>query len=77
MSSSLEFVDFGISTSPEVAAAFGVTAPAVVLFKQFDEGRLDYSGTIKAENLVSYILANGIPEITKVNSEVQGGEGRG
>ncbi len=40
--SSFDDLEFGISSSAEVAAALGAKVPSVVVFKTFDEGRADF-----------------------------------
>lgn len=52
---------FGITTSSDVASELGVKAPAVVLFKNFDEGRNEFSGSFNEEELSAFVSSNSLP----------------
>ncbi|KAG2013608.1 disulfide isomerase [Coprinopsis cinerea AmutBmut pab1-1] len=66
---------FGIVTDQDVAAAAGVTPPAIVVYRSFDEPRTEYpypvSGTNKKE-LEDWIAELAIPIIDEVNGETYG-----
>jgi len=62
-------IAFGISTSAAVAAKLGVTPPAVVLFKDFDEGRDDFTGAINEEALATFVSANSLPIVVPFNQK--------
>lgn len=59
---------FGISTDDSAAAA-GVTAPAVVLYKSFDEGRNDYTGVIDAETLSEFAKEHAVPLLDEISPD--------
>lgn len=58
---------FGIST--DSAATAGVTAPAVVLYKSFDEGRNDYTGVIDAETLSEFAKEHAVPLLDEISPD--------
>jgi len=64
---------FGLSTDEAAIEAAGVTPPAIVLYKIFDEGRNDFpSGGIKdttAANLAKFIEDNSIPLLDEISGE--------
>ncbi len=64
-------VAFGISSSAEVLADYGVVAPAVVLFKNFDEGRNDFTGKFDADEILNFVSANSLPLVVAFTQEVR------
>jgi len=62
-------VPFAHTTSADVAAALEVTAPAVVLFKQFDEGRVNYEGELEEGALSKFVASNELPVVVKFSPD--------
>ncbi|KAG9031219.1 protein disulfide-isomerase precursor [Tulasnella sp. JGI-2019a] len=64
---------FGLSTDPAVAAAAGVVPPAIVLYKKFDEGRVDFPAAgIKDTSdavLTKFVVGNAMPLMDEVSGE--------
>lgn len=60
---------FGITTDSAVAAEFKVTGSKIVLFKKFDEGRVDYDGAFKAEDINAFAAANQLPLVIEFSDE--------
>ena len=63
---------FGLSTDPEVAAAAGVTPPAIVVFRSFDEPQTEYPYPIasaKVHDIESWIGDLSIPILDEVGAE--------
>lgn len=64
---------FGMVTDAEVAKAAGVTPPALVVYKKFDDGRVDYpSATVSSvtdAKLVSWLKENSVPLLDEVSGE--------
>lgn len=61
---------FGLTTDPEAVAAAGIQTPAVVMYKQFDEGRNDLTGDLTAASVTAFIKEHATPlfdEITPDN----------
>lgn len=58
---------FGIST--DSAAAAGVKAPTVVLYKKFDEGRNDIAGDVEPEGLTDFIREHAVPVLDEISPE--------
>merc|ERR1711939_78023 len=58
---------FGIST--DSAAAAGVKAPTVVLYKKFDEGRNDIAGDVEPEGLTDFIREHAVPALDEISPE--------
>lgn len=40
-------------------------------WSQFDEGRADYDGEAKADDIIKFIKANQLPLVTEFNDEVR------
>lgn len=62
---------FGLTTDKDVIEAAGVTPPAVVLYKKFDEGRADYKEK-DLDNLGTFIKINSVPLIDEISGENYG-----
>ncbi|KAG8865352.1 protein disulfide-isomerase precursor [Tulasnella sp. 330] len=64
---------FGLSTDAAAATAAGVTPPAIVLYKKFDEGRVDFPATgIKDATdavLTKFVVGNAMPLMDEVSGE--------
>jgi len=71
-------IPFAISSSPAVATELGVTAPAIVLFKQFDELRNDFTGPFDEADIAAFVSANALPLVVpfsqKTSSKIFGGK---
>ena len=52
---------FILSTSAEALAAHKVSEPALVIFKKFDDLKVQYSGNFRAKRIVEFIKANRMP----------------
>uniref|UniRef100_A0A3B4AT17 protein disulfide-isomerase n=1 Tax=Periophthalmus magnuspinnatus TaxID=409849 RepID=A0A3B4AT17_9GOBI len=67
-------VEFAKTSSPEVFNKYEVTADSVVLFKKFDEGRVDFplteEGKLDKQNLTSFIQENSLELIIHFTPEV-------
>ena len=61
---------FGITNSVEVAEGMEASLGAIVVFKQFDEGRVDYDGEFNVEDITEFILSEQLPLITVFSDEV-------
>ncbi|CAG8686958.1 14269_t:CDS:2, partial [Acaulospora colombiana] len=60
---------FGQTAQDEAAAKAEVTAPAVVLYKKFDELKDVLEGTFDEEKLVEFIKTNSIPLLDEIGPE--------
>ncbi|RPD67169.1 disulfide isomerase [Lentinus tigrinus ALCF2SS1-7] len=63
---------FGLSTDPEVAAAAGVTPPAIVVFRSFDEPQTEYPYPIasaQVKDIETWIGDLSIPIIDEVGAD--------
>ncbi|XP_037114779.1 protein disulfide-isomerase A2 [Syngnathus acus] len=65
--------EFGITTSPEVFQKYELKSETVVLFKKFDDGRVDYTlsddGKLDKSNLTSFIQENSLEFIIPFTKE--------
>ncbi|XP_049576423.1 protein disulfide-isomerase A2 [Syngnathus scovelli] len=65
--------EFGITTSPEVFQKYEVKSETVVLFKKFDDERVDYAlsddGKLDKSNLTSFIQENSLELIIPFTKE--------
>ncbi len=64
---------FGEVNDAALAKAEGVSAPAIVLYKQFDEGKNIYDGKWSAEDIESFIKTSSIPLVGEVGPETYAG----
>jgi protein disulfide-isomerase A1 len=64
-----ENVPFGVVEDATVAAEFGVSAPAVILFKNFDDGKTVYSGEYDVESIQEFIQGNSVPLVSTFTQE--------
>jgi protein disulfide-isomerase A1 len=62
-------VAFGIATDSAVAKAYDVEAPAIVLIKKFDEGRVDFDGKFDADEIETFVSANQLPLVIPFTQE--------
>nr|XP_023660001.1 protein disulfide-isomerase-like [Paramormyrops kingsleyae] len=64
-------VTFGITTLPEVFKKYSVANTAVVLFKQFDEGRVEFEISKKLEKneLTTFIMNNSLELVIEFSEE--------
>ncbi|KAG9127934.1 protein disulfide-isomerase precursor [Ceratobasidium sp. 392] len=64
---------FGSTTDAEAIKAAGVTPPALVVYKSFDEGRVDLPAaevkSASSESLVAFIKENAVPLLDEVSGE--------
>jgi len=60
---------FGSSTDAELAEAEGVKAPALVLYKSFDEGKVVFSEKFDAEAIEKFAKTSSTPLIGEVGPE--------
>lgn len=64
---------FGAVTDAAVATAEGVTAPAIVLYKKFDEGKDIMAEKFDAENIEQFVKTSSIPTVGEVGPETYAG----
>lgn len=60
---------YAITTSADVAAEYGVEAPKIVLFKTFDEPRVDYDGEFAADDINKFATGNSMPLVMEFTDE--------
>jgi len=63
---------FGYTADPEAAKAAGVTPPALLLYRNFDESPITYSGAaadVSSEQIAEFIKENSIPLIDEVGAD--------
>lgn len=60
---------FGYSTDAELAEAEGVQAPAIVLYKTFDEGKTTFTGQFDAETIETFAKTASTPLVGEVGPE--------
>lgn len=60
---------FGTVSDADAANAAGVSTPAVVLYRQFDEPEVKHSGKFEAEDIKSFLSTERIPLIDEVGPD--------
>ncbi|CAO1634512.1 unnamed protein product [Sympodiomycopsis kandeliae] len=60
---------FGVVSDPEAIKEAGVSTPALVLHRQFDEPEVKYSGKFDVSDIVSFLSKETIPLIDEVGPE--------
>jgi len=67
----IDDVVFAVTTKPDdLATKFGVTAPALVLVKKFDELRNDLTADITADSITTFVNGNKLPLVIEFSQEV-------
>ncbi|KFX97938.1 hypothetical protein O988_04606 [Pseudogymnoascus sp. VKM F-3808] len=64
---------FGTTSDAALAAADGVTAPAVVVYKKFDEGKNTYTEKFVSEDIDAFIKTSSTPLVGEVGPETYAG----
>lgn len=64
---------FGASNDVALATAEGVQQPAIVLYKQFDEGKNIFSEPLESEAIETFIKTASVPLIGEVGPETYAG----
>jgi protein disulfide-isomerase A1 len=60
---------FGITSEDAVFSEYKVSGDAVVLFKNFDEGRVDLTDSIDAKAIKDFVAGNRLPLVTEFTQE--------
>ncbi|KAI8587579.1 protein disulfide isomerase [Geranomyces variabilis] len=60
---------FGATVDETAAAKYDVKAPAVVLFKTFDEGKSVFDGSLNKAELTTFIKTNSVPLMDDIGPE--------
>jgi len=60
---------FGFSSDKAAAKAAGVSAPGVVLYKKFDEGKNEFDGDFTTEALESFVKTNAVPTMDDIGPD--------
>ena len=61
---------FGITVDKSIVKDLGVDKEGIVLFKKFDEGRIDFEGEVTADAFRKFITANSLPLVVEFSHEV-------
>lgn len=61
--------DYLFGVSHDSASTQKVTAPAIVLYKTFDEGRNDYEGEISVDGLSQFVVENSVALLDEISPE--------
>ena len=61
VSKSIDSVTFALSLDSTALSAYEVTEPSIVLFKQFDEKRVNYSGRFTNSEITKFVNDNRLP----------------
>jgi protein disulfide-isomerase A1 len=64
---------FGSAKDAAIASAEGVNQPSVVLYKDFDEKKATYEGSLEAEALLSWVKTASTPLVGEVGPETYSG----
>ncbi len=74
----IDDANFAVSFGGDVASKYGVSAPAVVLIKKFDEGRNNFSGDFNVAALTAFVKGNSMPLVSEfsqaTSAKIFGGE---
>jgi len=58
-----EDITYGVTTDATAASDAAVSAPAIVLFKEFDEGQNVFEGEFAKANIAEFVAANKLPSV--------------
>jgi protein disulfide-isomerase A1 len=63
-------LEFGQASDAAVLAAYAVASPAVVMFRKFDEPRVDYDGDLtSSEDILAFIKRNSLPLVNEFSDQ--------
>lgn len=65
----IDDVVFGITSDAAVFSEYKISDEAVVVFKNFDEGRVDLMANIDAEEVKKFVMENRLPLVTEFTQE--------
>jgi len=65
----IDDVEFGIVKDAALAKEHKVEGHGIVLFKKFDEGRSDFEGEYKAEDITKFVKSNSMALVTEFTDE--------
>ncbi|CAH2291797.1 disulfide-isomerase [Pelobates cultripes] len=66
---SVDDIPFGISSSDDAFSKYEITKDTIVLFKKFDEGRNNFEGEVKKEEVLSFIKSNQLPLVIEFTEQ--------
>jgi len=69
VASSMDDFQFAITSNPEVRAEYNVEGEAVVLIKDFDDGRADLTEGLTEAALTAFVSAESLPLVVDFNHE--------
>jgi len=69
VASSMDDFQFAITSNPEVRAEYNVEGEAVVLIKDFDDGRADLTEGLTESALTAFVTAESLPLVVDFNHE--------
>jgi protein disulfide-isomerase A1 len=64
---------FGATSDPELAKAEGIKQPAVVLYKDFDEGKATFEEELTEESITTFTKTASTPLVGEVGPETYAG----
>jgi protein disulfide-isomerase A1 len=70
VASNIDEVLFVHVPNQEVANFYGLQMDQVILFKNFDEGKIIFTGTINDNSLTEFINLNSVPLVSSINENV-------
>ena len=70
VSKSVDDPSFYICSDPLALEYFKVTSPAVVIFKQFDDKRVDYKGIFSTQEIISFVEKNKRPWVVQYDENL-------
>jgi len=68
----IDDIVFGITSEPSVLSEYKISGEAVVLFKNFDDGRADLTENIDAKTVREFVAANRLALVTEFTQEAAG-----
>ena len=69
LSKTFEGSSFLVSTGTDALERFKITEPSIILFKNFDDKRVDYHGEFKEEDIKNFINVNRKSSVIKFDEE--------
>ena len=68
---SQDSIFFGLVTSKEIAAAMQAKFDSIILYKKFDEEQAVFNGQWNIEDIVTFIIGEQLPLVTKFTDDVR------
>jgi protein disulfide-isomerase A1 len=72
VASTIDDINFGITSNPEVYKEFKIEKDSVIILKKFDEDRADFEEKYEVKSLSDWLYVNSLPLVSEFTQETAG-----